>query len=422
MAQRNIGMNPASHSPETVSIADADTRQWPSATDDSMIAPERLLALFAAKDLDALIDTAFDVLRAAVECDFASAFYRSTGDGLLKERDSRGRQSGAAFMRRYVELTPALPIARANRGISVLSTRTILPGIAELRKTAFYREIMQPQGWRHAVSLCFWGDPPAEAPIFVTSAYRREGRSDFSDLEIARLARIHPFLDCAVNRLNEREAAKTVRDGIAMAVRDGTPGFAILDRNLLLVEANPVARQLCAAWEEDAVPTDTESSSPAWHLPPELQAACRDLHHEWQSLLRADPDATGIRRDRPVAHPRVPGLTAWITLVCPKTANLGEPTFVLELDRRVHGVTLDTPDRAAPILQKMTASERAVAMILADGFSNQEIADQLGKTVDAVKFLLHRIYQKTGIPNRAALVAVLRARPNRRSRSQRKRG
>jgi DNA-binding CsgD family transcriptional regulator len=211
-----------------------------------------------------------------------------------------------------------------------------------------------------------------------------------------------------------------VHDSIAMAMRDGTPGFAILDRNLLLVQANPIARQLCAAWVDDAA-TEAGNSSPTWHLPPVLQTACRELHHEWQSLLRADPDAAGIPRDRPVVHPHVPGLTARITLICPNTADLAEPMFVLELDRRVHGVTLDTPDRAVPVLQKMTAAERAVAMVLADGFSNQEIADQLGKTVDAVKFLLHRIYQKTGIPSRAALVAVLRARPNRRSRkSQRK--
>jgi DNA-binding CsgD family transcriptional regulator len=400
-----------------MSIADADTRQ---ASNRAGVASEQLLALFAAKDLDALIETAFNVLRSAVVCDFASAFYRSAGNGLLKERDSRGRESDPALMRRYVELTPALPIAMANRGINVLSTRTILPGIAELRKTAFYREIMQPQGWRHAVSLCFWGDPAAEAPIFVASAYRSEGRRDFADREIASLSRIHPFIDCAVNRLHEREAATTVHDSIAMAMRDGTPGFAILDRNLLLVQANPIARQLCAAWVEDAA-TEAENSSPTWHLPPVLQTACRELHHEWQSLLRADPDAAGIPRDRPVVHPRVPGLTARITLICPNTADLAEPMFVLDVDRRVHGVTLDTPDRAVPILQKMTAAERAVAMVLADGFSNQEIADQLGKTVDAVKFLLHRIYQKTGIPSRAALVAVLRARPNRRSRkSQRK--
>ena len=61
----------------------------------------------------------------------------------------------------------------------------------------------------------------------------------------------------------------------------------------------------------------------------------------------------------------------------------------------------------------------AVALALADGLSNQDIADRLGKTVDAVKFMLHRIYQKTGLPNRAALVAVLRSRPNRSEKHQR---
>jgi DNA-binding CsgD family transcriptional regulator len=142
-------------------------------------------------------------------------------------------------------------------------------------------------------------------------------------------------------------------------------------------------------------------------------AACRELRHAWQSLVRDTPDANGFRRQCRVLHAGVPGLTAAITMVCPNTPGLAEPTFVIELDRHVHGVALDTPDRSAPVLQKMTAAERAVAMILADGLSNQEIADRLGKTVDAVKFLLHRIYHKTGIPNRAALVAVLRSRPNR---------
>src|SRR5260221_14555256 len=103
MAHRTIGMNPASHSSETASAANTDTKQLPTATDNPIIAPERLLALFAAKDLDALIDTAFHVLRAAVVCDFASAFYRSSGDGLFKQRDSQGREYGPVLMRRYIE-------------------------------------------------------------------------------------------------------------------------------------------------------------------------------------------------------------------------------------------------------------------------------------------------------------------------------
>jgi hypothetical protein len=37
-----------------------------------------------------------------------------------------------------------------------------------------------------------------------------------------------------VKAVNEREATTSVRDGIAIAVRDETRGFAILDRNLVL--------------------------------------------------------------------------------------------------------------------------------------------------------------------------------------------
>ena len=380
-----------------------------AATSDSATARERLLALFAAKDLEALIDTAFDMLRSAVACDFASAFYRSTGDGLFKQRDSRGREYGPAFMRRYMELTPALQIAMANRGIKILPTSTGLPrSVVALKRSVFYREIMRPQGWRHAVALCFWSDPPAAAPAFVTSVYRREGQRDFSAQDIATLASIYPFIDGAVSRVHEREAAATVRD--SLVAHDGTRGLALLDRNLCLVQTTLIARQLCAAWMDDKMATGTEDSSVTWHLPTALVAECRELEREWQSLVRADPDAAGLRRHRRLVHPRVPGLTASITMICPKAGGLGEPTFVLEFDRRVHGLALETPDRSGPVVQKLTASERAVALVVADGFSNQEIADRLGKSVHAVKFLLHRIYQKTGVPSRGALVAALRSR------------
>jgi DNA-binding CsgD family transcriptional regulator len=97
-------------------------------------------------------------------------------------------------------------------------------------------------------------------------------------------------------------------------------------------------------------------------------------------------------------------------MICPNASGLAEPTFLLEFDRRVHGLTLEMPDRSGPVLQKLTASERAVALVVADGFANQEVADRLGKSVHAVKFLLHRIYQKTGVPSRGALVAALRSR------------
>ena len=377
-----------------------------------VVSPDRLLPLFGARNLDALIDAAFHLLQQALPCDLASAFYRNAGNGLLKQRDSRGRESSVAHMRRHLELNPAIPVALANPGVKVVTTRRPLSlSTRELRKSAFYREIMRVEGWRHSVALCFWGEPRGELPIFVSSVYRSEGEADFSNRDIATLEQLHPFLDCAVNRVYDDEALQVVHDGLAMAVSDGATGFAILDRNLLLTRANPLARRLCAAWVSDDGVAPARRSSPArWQLPPALSTACHELQHEWQVRLRSDPAATGLRRTRDVQHPRIPSLTASITIVCPSPTGLTEPVFLIAFDRRADVVASHQPDRSPSLLESMTPAERGVARVLVDGQSNQEIADRLGKSVSAVKFLLHRIYQKTGIQSRAALVAAMHAR------------
>ena len=367
-----------------------------------MVSPDQLLALIAAKDLEGLIDAGFHVLQSAVESDFVSAFYRSSSKGMLKERDSRGRQYSPAFMRRYTELTPAIPLARANPGVKILTTRTALPHGEELRKLPFYREIMQRQGWRHAVSLCFWRDPPGDLPVFVVSVYRIEGRRDFSQADIARLHSIHPFIHNAVSRLHERDTAKSARDGLALSMHAGAFGLAVLDSDLCLVEANGFARRLCAKWV-GAVPRRTRGPRRAWRLPAALEQACMELRGEWQAQLQRNPDAAVVRRRTGIPHAHFRDVMASITMVCRNATGLSEPSFVIEFER------ISESDSGAQVLQRLTAAERAVAMALVDGHSNQEIADRLTKSVEAVKFLLHRVYQKTGVASRAALVALLRA-------------
>lgn len=365
-----------------------------------------LLALFSARTLDELIEASFRMLQRVVQCDFASASYRTASAGFMKERDSRGREYSPAFMRRREEITPALPLVMANPGIKVLPTRTGLPGTEEeLRKTAHYREVMQVQGWRHAVALCFWGDPREKAPVFVASVFRHEGKQDFSEREIAVLEQIHAFLDCAVNRVRERQTETSIRDGMAAFGRNRSHGTAVLDWNLRLVQANSMARRLCAEWAGQ-VTTVRLSGRDAWRCPDDLSTVCRELHREWQRELRRNPDAPAVRRRR-MEHPTIRGLEATITMMCRNATGIDEPSFVVALDKGRGEQAHVTRDRAAKLLHSMTVAERAVALVLAEGLTNQEIADRVGKSLHAVKFLLHRIYQKTGVPNRAALVAIL---------------
>ncbi|HEU5036738.1 MAG TPA: helix-turn-helix transcriptional regulator [Nocardioides sp.] len=58
-------------------------------------------------------------------------------------------------------------------------------------------------------------------------------------------------------------------------------------------------------------------------------------------------------------------------------------------------------------LRALTASERRVARLAADGLTNREIALQLVVTVKAVEWHLSHVYRKLGIRSRSALAACL---------------
>jgi DNA-binding CsgD family transcriptional regulator len=57
----------------------------------------------------------------------------------------------------------------------------------------------------------------------------------------------------------------------------------------------------------------------------------------------------------------------------------------------------------------LTPREVEVAKLIADGLSNKEIAQRLGITLLTAKDHVHRILEKTGLPNRAAVAVAIRA-------------
>lgn len=66
------------------------------------------------------------------------------------------------------------------------------------------------------------------------------------------------------------------------------------------------------------------------------------------------------------------------------------------------------PAVAAPQLAGLSPAERVVAMHLAQGLSNREIARVLGKSEFTVKNQVSTILQKLGVPTRGRLIALLR--------------
>ncbi len=88
-----------------------------------------------------------------------------------------------------------------------------------------------------------------------------------------------------------------------------------------------------------------------------------------------------------------------ITIDMEASEVLGAPLVVLH----------STPShREAEWLAELSPRERQIAELVARGLANKEIGALLGITVGTVKDHVHRILEKAGLPNRAAIAAGVR--------------
>jgi RNA polymerase sigma factor (sigma-70 family) len=65
---------------------------------------------------------------------------------------------------------------------------------------------------------------------------------------------------------------------------------------------------------------------------------------------------------------------------------------------------------SAIALSSLTARQREIVMLAANGLSNKEIARRLGLSEGTVKVHLHSIYRRLGIRNRTALAGLVHTR------------
>jgi DNA-binding CsgD family transcriptional regulator len=275
----------------------------------------------------------------------------------------------------------------------------------------FYREVMVPQGWRHAVALCFWGHRSSPFPLIVVTLNRRPRRPDFSDAELARLADVYPLIATAIDQLLDRLASKARTSGMASAFRDGSRGLLVLDARHRLLSSNPAGRRLCDRWA--APEAGRRSVARRTAVPSAIAEVCDALLRDWQADVRRRDGVHSPRSTREVSGQCGDEVVTAVVTLDSRTWITGvEPTFFVEIEGR-HAVQHSLPPLPAHAMAllrgRVTAAEWETIEALGEGLSNKEIAARLGKSVDAVKFLLHTVYRKLDVSGRTRLIAMLRS-------------
>jgi DNA-binding CsgD family transcriptional regulator len=366
-----------------------------------------LIALQTALDGEALIKATFRVLKAAVRCDFANVCLRIVRDTernvAYRMIDSRGFEYRRDLMEKeFFRNHPAMPTLLANPGIQFINTREILAPEKKLKKTRFYREVMQVIGFRHAVGMVFWKIPP-EAPEAIFSLCREEGAPDFEDAEVAFLDLLYPHINAALRRLHALEKERVARDELRGLLRDGTRSACILDWDLGVAEANRAARESCAQWEFGV--EGAKLKPPPFRLPSSLRRACLELKEHWHASLKRRPVA-GLAEQTEVRHPSNPFLRAMVSMHPRHSDPLGKPGFLIEFTPS-EPLSLSKPGKGKESFGMLTSQERKLVRLVCEGKSNQEIASATGRALGSIKNSLHTIFGKLGVRSRGALIACV---------------
>jgi DNA-binding NarL/FixJ family response regulator len=114
--------------------------------------------------------------------------------------------------------------------------------------------------------------------------------------------------------------------------------------------------------------------------------------------------------DETVRHPTQRDLRATISLKQIGSAAFARPHFLVEFEslRGSSGTGYQIGRTSLSHLVRLTSREQNLARLVCDGRSNQEIADEIGVSLETVKKHLHSIFSKLQVPSRNRLMALMR--------------
>jgi DNA-binding NarL/FixJ family response regulator len=139
----------------------------------------------------------------------------------------------------------------------------------------------------------------------------------------------------------------------------------------------------------------------------ELLREAREQHSKTRIVLvtaAIDPDPIAEALRLQVDGLVLKDAVGEVLLHCVREALSGRPW----IDRTVINQIVRTFAPSASPVGELTAREKEVAHLVADGLRNKEIGQSLGIGEGTVKMHLHNLYQKLGIASRTELALMIR--------------
>ncbi|MES2438255.1 MAG: helix-turn-helix transcriptional regulator [Verrucomicrobiota bacterium] len=262
----------------------------------------------------------------------------------------------------------------------------------ELSNTAFYQQIMEPEGWWFAAGFLLWENGAFTGHIGMN---RTREQGPYLPQERKLLEELHPHVAAAVRRVAAFDSERAKRAALEEVLKQAPDGMVILDWELRQVFRNRAADDFCRRWNESRGDTGVV-------LPDEVILAAGNLLSGSESLLRQPPAGKVGTPITELFHREIDGLQARIRLLHPREKQAIKPHCLIEFSR-----VLDRPGYKPTASFSLSVAERRVAELVAQGKSNPEVASELHLSIHTVRAHLREIFAKLNIRHRSELAAAL---------------
>jgi DNA-binding CsgD family transcriptional regulator len=303
--------------------------------------------------------------------------------------------------RRQVDMTPQFVLSQPKK-LKIYRLSDVVPDESALRRSAFFKEFLEPFGWHHLAVALYWRGDQVGSQIAIR---RTAKQGDFTAKEVAFLEAVHPHIETVLNRLLAYEEERARRRWLE-AFNHHLP-FALLFLNweMKSLYVNQAGLEQCALWNFGPAKARAYQPRAVFSPPAEIVKVCTALKAEWLDHQSAGKPYTGGATK--VNHPTQTGFAATVRLHVEAHVRTAYPGFIVFLENQT---TVPAMDRlpAHSLLGKLTVAEREIARHVGEGLDNEEIARRLRKSVKTVKGQLTSIFRKLGVNGRNQLMVRLR--------------
>jgi DNA-binding CsgD family transcriptional regulator len=260
----------------------------------------------------------------------------------------------------------------------------------------------EPGEWAEFVHLAFWNRQRPEA---VLSVRRGLDQPRFSEAELKAMRRLYPMIAGGLQRLRAVETERTTWRSMQDFLHRGGVAVMVLDADGELLFGTPEAFKVCARWKQ-ADSSGEARDAEAGVLPRDITQLLRQAI--WQSESAGNARNGGTQSWH-VRHASVPNLAATIHVSqsVPGLAARGCYLLSFTLPSDPNGSGAARAAAASSVLARLTPSERKVALLVAQGLRNDQVAQQLYRSRRTIEFQLNSIYRKLDVACRSQLVKIL---------------